>query len=529
MGLFKRVGKGVAAAGSARGNWRTWRRRSCLLIAAVVLLPGPMFIGGVALQIYEFQVQRDIDALEASIRAKGEPVTLEELEAYYPKVPDAENGALVYLKAMEVLKAIDDEDAESYELYSQGDRLKENKHTLETLAEVRVRLVAREPVFTLLADALNYSLFYYPLDLGLSRFGGSADISTRYGNRVGELLWIRGFIAVQDRDWAAYSKSQRGLVHFAESTGAIPGWRSINGLGIRAYARELAKLAIATGEVSDLLGSELQQLFLRIDPAASAHLYNIGLRCLNLALLDVYMQGEKSYSGIRVPIRARWMRLWWVPGSRCVALLERRRILRFTTAILDDDGKPLRVRFTNSIARQPYFENWNYELKRRTYNADGTWLQEEMTLADIIKSWFKPELCVSQSSMFFTYFDLTNHVVYEETLQHCLRMALLINSYRQKTVGFPASAEALGPDVVADPYDGAPLRFKPVEGGFIVYSVGDDLIDHGGVMRSDEGSDIVVEFIRDTRVVPEKDPPRETGRAGPLGGGRRGARGVSGG
>jgi len=51
----------------------------------------------------------------------------------------------------------------------------------------------------------------------------------------------------------------------------------------------------------------------------------------------------------------------------------------------------------------------------------------------------------------------------------------------------------------------------------------DVLIGHGGVKPSEDGSDIVMEFVRDTREVPEKDPPREPGRSGPLGGGRRGA------
>jgi hypothetical protein len=65
----------------------------------------------------------------------------------------------------------------------------------------------------------------------------------------------------------------------------------------------------------------------------------------------------------------------------------------------------------------------------------------------------------------------------------------MVELYRLLNGKFPAKAEdVLGerlPRVPADPFDGRPLRFKPDGKDLVLYSVGVDGVDDGGVMIGD--------------------------------------------
>jgi hypothetical protein len=68
----------------------------------------------------------------------------------------------------------------------------------------------------------------------------------------------------------------------------------------------------------------------------------------------------------------------------------------------------------------------------------------------------------------------------------CLRVALAAERYRQAHGAWPGSLEHLVPEflpeVLSDPFDGEPLRYREVEDGRVIYSVGQDGIDDGGVL-----------------------------------------------
>jgi hypothetical protein len=42
--------------------------------------------------------------------------------------------------------------------------------------------------------------------------------------------------------------------------------------------------------------------------------------------------------------------------------------------------------------------------------------------------------------------------------------------------------------VPTDPFDGKPLRFKPLANGYVIYSVGDDRRDNGGTQYDFTGA-----------------------------------------
>ncbi len=69
----------------------------------------------------------------------------------------------------------------------------------------------------------------------------------------------------------------------------------------------------------------------------------------------------------------------------------------------------------------------------------------------------------------------------------CARVALGIERYRLVQGALPKVLDDLVPryidKVPIDPFDGKPLRYKLTEPGYIVYSIGDDGTDEGGLEK----------------------------------------------
>lgn len=67
------------------------------------------------------------------------------------------------------------------------------------------------------------------------------------------------------------------------------------------------------------------------------------------------------------------------------------------------------------------------------------------------------------------------------------RTAIACERFRRKNGSFPVSLDVLVPEfleaVPADPFDGMPLRLVMTEEGVIVYSIGENGIDDGGLER----------------------------------------------
>ena len=92
------------------------------------------------------------------------------------------------------------------------------------------------------------------------------------------------------------------------------------------------------------------------------------------------------------------------------------------------------------------------------------------------------------------------------------RTAVAVERYRLATGNLLGSLDELVPAymeaVPIDPFDGQPLRYKKLEKGYVVYSVGLNLADDGGAERDPEGKhgedpDIVFIVEHPTAIEPE--------------------------
>lgn len=66
---------------------------------------------------------------------------------------------------------------------------------------------------------------------------------------------------------------------------------------------------------------------------------------------------------------------------------------------------------------------------------------------------------------------------------HMTRAGLGLLQYRKEHGAFPQTLDDVKLEKLVDPFVQEPLRYRAEQGGFIVYSVGDDLHDNGGVPR----------------------------------------------
>jgi len=75
-------------------------------------------------------------------------------------------------------------------------------------------------------------------------------------------------------------------------------------------------------------------------------------------------------------------------------------------------------------------------------------------------------------------------VTRHETLRRMAVTAIALQRYRLRTQTFPATLEALVPDLVSsipiDPMSGKPLCYRTKQDGYLLYSVGEDGVDDGG-------------------------------------------------
>lgn len=541
---------------------RRWQSR-CFLAGLGCL---PVLLVGIVLclLVLGWMVERDIRALEAEIRAKGEPATMAELDAYYPQVPEEENGALVYMEAFKLLSENEDAGACDLEDMTLETHLQGNDFTLETLGKAHVYIAEREAVFSAAARAMDYTEFRYPVDLSPTEGTGWREFPQSGLLSFERLLWLQSVVAIHERDWEVFSRSQSHLLHMADSLAEMPGLGQMLRLRMVRRAREVMERAIASGEAPPPLLRELAGEYGAVDVAHSFRSYIIGSRISEPDVLDRYYRGEielESYMEPVVPMYAWCYRTFrFFPG---VSGLARRHVLqrmRYYTDILNGHGAPWWEHYAGAARRQPYVERgghaidapWHrdkpwreiavnriasvitrldsdYWWERRTYLPDRTFAYAPLQLRDLVTLVAYPDSHPPPHWVGFPPFDMhdsTGLVVRLETMLRCVRLAMLVELYRQEHGVLPETLDALDGDAVAaiggDPFKGTPLGYRVVEGGFTLYSVGEDLVDDGGNGRGAETRDLVMLFVEDTRVIPEKHPPREErrNRGGLLGLGR---------
>jgi hypothetical protein len=526
MGLFKRAGKGVAACGVTKER-RTRRWQSCLFVAGVLFLPGLVILGGVVSAIYGMTVQWELDALEASIRAKGEPVTEVEWQIFLANALEAEPKAQKYIRPLALISAVPDEDAMdrffplSIQTYVSRAAFPDNE-----LHQACEYLEVRRHVLDALSDTGDDTQ-----DLKLA-----ADwdvIPFRALRQIEELIWTKGFMALHDRDWESFVDSQEQLLDFSETFA-----QADRGIIAVRHGIDLLSNAIETRELPAEFYGQLADLYGRIDIQELLRCYLIYHRAGFPTALREYYAGEEIESYLEAGASMHtcfYRRIGGIPGYRGLTVEDIERHVVFDTRVLEDDGKPWRERYLNSIVRQPFVEqhrmlddpdppppaqvidrvgkvlfphNYYNWWARRSIDSDGRLALRSLSIEDAYEFFFQPE-SHADGHLIFDVDDPTERYISFEFRLRAVRLAMLIDAYRQHTGALPDSLNALDSVAVAaiggDPYVDGPLGYRVVEGGFLVYSVGPDLVDDGADYKRFVMGDLVERFVKEKPVESSND------------------------
>ncbi|MCW3052043.1 MAG: hypothetical protein JWN14_1213 [Chthonomonadales bacterium] len=111
----------------------------------------------------------------------------------------------------------------------------------------------------------------------------------------------------------------------------------------------------------------------------------------------------------------------------------------------------------------------------------------------------KPKPTYELSALFCPYFSGAAEKVVRIKAQRRLRRTLFaLLAYRQREGHFPITLSLLAPSAPSDPYIHQPLHYRQTAKGFLLYSVGTNLIDDGGnatpTKKGDLPPDIVTVF-----------------------------------
>lgn len=524
MGLFSRKDAGVTAA--ATGARQRGRLQSCAFVLGVFLLPGLVILGGVASAIYGRVLQRELDALEASIRAKGEPVTREELDAYLKQTLESSPKAQKYMEPLELLEVIPEEDPMErffpHSIQNYVNRGSFPDHELHSACEY---LAVRRHVLDALKDAGEVT----------PGLGAEADwnaISSHELRQFEELVWTKGFMALHDLDWESFFDAQEQLLDFAEAFAS----RDYPTPALR-HAVDLLRNAIRTGEVPAEFYGRIATPYSRIDNQESLRWRVICDRVIMVDFIRRHYAGEwlesELVSNVPFPLRTwTYRRIGRIPGYRSLEQFDTILRGRFYSDVLDSHGKPWRERYLKAIARQPfvgqyasamdegktlplptrvinmigsflYPQHSHSQWNRRNVGADGVIDLDPISINDAYDFFTQPELRANGDDLFEVR-DPTEGFIKIEFGLRSVRLAMLIDAYRQQTGTFPDSLDVLDPVEVAaiggDPYVDGPLGYRVVEDGFLVYSVGPNLKDDGGEYLGLGKGDLVEQFVKEKPV-----------------------------
>ncbi len=125
-----------------------------------------------------------------------------------------------------------------------------------------------------------------------------------------------------------------------------------------------------------------------------------------------------------------------------------------------------------------------YEFTKQPYYQSGSEFKEwENHLAENIELGIMSSIALPS---IFRYFDKTT---YHQTEFLLGRLGLASAAYRSDHGKYPATLNALVPkyirEIPKDPFSGEPLKMLAVDGGLILYGVGEDLKDDGGLAYDD--------------------------------------------
>lgn len=426
------------------GNIREKRRR--LKVTHILILFLLICIG--LYVYYRLNLKSNLQAKIDAIRAAGYPTNCVELDIWYKIPPNVENAAYTIEEALSSLKKWDKEKSESLPIIGRAELPPLTEPLATDMKTIIAEYVAdNNEALELLHRASGIEDCRYPINLSAGLATLLPDLS-----EVRKAVKLLGLEAVLNAD---------------NGNGSEAVLSAISGFGIaRSFAREpLAISQLVRCGCQNSAISTVEQIINRVE-----------LTDKQLSELAECIQQSKSISDISCAF----------VGERCIGI-----------DFFNNPGiiNPRNVRFN------PFFSLYKavgmaeadtviyLDLMDGYMKCTRLPMHERQKAADAVGAKFQS---VSKAHLLLhTITPSLSGVITQDLIMiahlHAGDAALAVQCFRLKTDKLPEKLTDLVPEylksVPKDPFDGKDLRYKKLEAGFIVYSIGPDLSDDDGKER----------------------------------------------
>jgi len=426
------------------------KRWGKVVIAAAVLCIGAYF----AMKLQALKEARSM--LEAA-RQRGEPVTCEEFEAWLPDLPEAENGAEVYRRALDALHIREEEEDLLERVrsarFAVGDPSGASLPP-EAAAQIESALAENAEALALFHEAAGYEQCRYVTDYSEGPYS-DVDFPWKAMRHASRLLMQRVVWAAErdDLDTAiAALLDQAALARSLEWDPATSTW------GARLVALRFSLWGTAYLVQRHVLAEEqLRDLNTAIGALeCKDHLSRV-LLFERISVVHALSDSGNAFTR-RWPLRRVWKKRSRgksisYPLALCGYLEAAEKCLAASRKALPEGLRDVEaLREGRGILRRSLLEG------HFAYSLDDT----------VVGS-------------LFLRFCLEAHTVAEV---RCVYTAIAIERYRNEHGALPEALDALVPafldEVPIDPFDGAPLRYERLPVGYKVYTISYNGIDDGG-------------------------------------------------
>jgi hypothetical protein len=465
------------------------RRRSLWPIIVGVLVLLPILTTLTPYLYFRLSNSKAIHRLEAQAHQKGEPLTLKELTAKYPTIPDDQNAAIALLELWEK------ENPAFWQAYHNGEKkLPERKSVpvspaLPFLGSEARRLFRSVPLTAASREAAqayldDHSNHLHAVRLALNRprccfrvnLTNFADASLALLPYLPQMrseaqnFRIAATLALDRGNTDEAISALEDIVHTGQALADGPLLiDQLVRVTVLGMSWEEAQRLLSQRSLSSAQLSRLESLFGQIEVPGA---WSRGLIGEQACILHAFDHPTEFLTAFRT-------------GSEEDSDAVGHGALRVGTGIFGATG-------LSAVDRRFAFEKLQAAISLAKEDSPEALRQYEKLFATIGREvrQFPPKIfsglmlpTLSRAGAKFASF---------EARRRAALVAIAVERYRlthQRRL--PEKLEALVPDyplqVPTDPYDGQPFRFHSLPAGFVVYSIGEDRRDDGGKERPEKG------------------------------------------
>lgn len=411
-----------------------------------------LLVGIAAFAIFRISTRFKLRARLDAVRAAGYPVTCAELDRWYSIPPDVENAAYTLDSAFLLLNAWDKERSEPLPLVGRAELPARTEPLPTEMKTLIAEYVAdNNEALELLHEAAKIEYCRYPIDLSAGLGTLAPNLSEMRKSVF--LLELEGVLHAEDADGAAAVRSAISGFAVARSLAREP--LTISQL-VRAGCQNIAvstvEQIVNRTELSDEQLVDLVKSVRNSERISDMSCAFVGERCMGISFFRVPESVGPDAFGGGVPFRPV-LALYKVLG------------------LADADA----VIFLDLM--EGYIESMKLPLHERQKAVDAVSAKLRSTSkAHILLHLVAPALS-----------RVTTIEMRAIAQLRAADAALAVQRYSLAVGKLPDKLADLVPvyldAVPTDPFDGKELRYKKLDPGFVVYSIGEDLSDDGGKER----------------------------------------------